>query len=81
MNIKLLFFATLRDAAGSRALDWELAPGATVADLLSSLGNSHPKLEPYLETSLVSVNKEYSPSETVLSDGDEVALFPPVSGG
>jgi molybdopterin converting factor subunit 1 len=81
MNIKLLFFATLRDAAGGREMDFELESGSTVADLLEKLGRAHPKLAPYLETSLVSVNKEYSPAETALSDEDEVALFPPVSGG
>ncbi len=81
MKIKLLFFATLRDAAGGRALDFELKPEATVEELLERLGETHPRLAPHLESSLVSVNKEYAPAETVLSEGDEVALFPPVSGG
>ena len=81
MKTRVLFFATLRDAAGAREMTFEFEPGDTVGDLLLKLGQAYPRLAPYLETSLVSVNKEYAPAETVLSEGDEVALFPPVSGG
>ena len=81
MNVTVLFFATMRDAAGTRKVDFEIAENAPVGDLIASLGAAYPKVAPYLDTALVSVDKEYSPREKILPAGAEVAFFPPVSGG
>lgn len=81
MNVTVLFFATLKDRAGRERLEVELATGATVAELKARLGAELPALTPNLPTALVSRNKEFAFAEDVLRDGDEVALFPPVSGG
>ncbi len=77
----MLYFATLRDRAGLRQEPFELAPGATVADLKLAVIAAHPTLEPALDTSICSVNREFAEDDQVLKDGDETALFPPVSGG
>jgi len=81
MNITVLFFATLKDRAGRGQLALELGEAATVAALKSRLAADLPSLASALPTTLVSVNREFAFAEDQLHDGDEVALFPPVSGG
>ncbi len=79
LNIRL--FATLRDAAGRSQLEWEWREPLTVEALFENLVRDHPRLEAYRSSLLVAVNEEYSAWDRPLSDGDEVAFFPPVSGG
>ena len=81
VQVKLLFFASLKDIVGSRQLDFELPSGATIDDLWERLESRYPKLGPYKSIVLTSVNEDYVTREAVVCDGDEVALFPPVSGG
>lgn len=51
---------------------------ATVLDLL---GGMHPRVQEYRPVLLTAVNEEYASPTQVLADGDEIAIFPPVSGG
>ena len=81
MKVSLLLFASLRDALGERSLSVDVAEGATVADLKQQLGAAYPKIEPMLETVVCAIDDDYVRVETVLRDGAEVALIPPVSGG
>ncbi len=81
MNITVLFFATLKERAGRERLTLALDAGATVATLKQRLAADLPALSPALPTVLVSRNREFAFAEDGLADGDEVALFPPVSGG
>lgn len=81
MHVRLLFFATLKDIVGARQMEIELAPGATVGDVLSHLENSYPRMRDYRPVVLTAVNEEYVNHRVQVQDGDEVAIFPPVSGG
>ena len=81
MQITLLFFATLKDIVGSRQLKVEVHAGATVADLLTQLEESYPRMKDYRPVVLTAINEEYVKQDARISEGDEVALFPPVSGG
>lgn len=81
MKISILFFATLKDRAQTNRAELTLADSATVADLKAELAGRFPGLTPALPTALVSRNHEFAFPEDKLADGDEVALFPPVSGG
>jgi molybdopterin synthase catalytic subunit/molybdopterin converting factor small subunit len=76
VRVTVKLFAGLRERAGSSGRELELDAGARVADVWLPLGLGQ---EP--EGLLYAVNKEYAPPERRLSDGDEVALIPPVSGG
>ena len=76
MRITVKLFAGLRERAGENERDLELDAGARVADVWTPLGLGE---EP--EGLLYAVNKEYAAADRRLSDGDEVALIPPVSGG
>jgi len=71
----------LKDIVGSRQLDMDVPTGATINDLWESLESRYPKLGPYRSIALTSVNEDYVTREAVVADGDEVAIFPPVSGG
>jgi molybdopterin synthase catalytic subunit len=81
MKIDVLFFATLKERAKASRLSLELDGAPTVADLKTRLAEAAPDLGPALPTALVSINREFAFATDLLHDGDEVALFPPVSGG
>ena len=76
VHVSIRLFAGLRERAGTGARELELSDGARVADVWAALelGNEPPGL-------LYAVNKSYADADAALSDGDEVALIPPVSGG
>jgi molybdopterin converting factor subunit 1 len=79
MCVHVRLFASYREAAGTNRLDTPLPRGSRVSDLLAALTPSIPGLA--RTAGLVAVNHTYVNAETVLNDGDEVALIPPVSGG
>jgi molybdopterin converting factor subunit 1 len=81
MQITVRLFATLRQQAGWKEKRIELTEGATVADLIDRLERAEPHLNLTGRTLYAAVNMEYGELERPLVDGDEVAFFPPVSGG
>lgn len=80
MRIRTLLFATYREMAGADELELELPAGATAADLVARL-RSRAGLAGLPSEPALAVNQVYAPLSTGLSDGDEVALLPPVAGG
>ena len=81
MKVRLLFFAVLRDIAGSDEQELSLEEGATAADVWQSLRATYAKLADYTQPPMVAINEEYAMPEAVLRDGDELAFIPPVAGG
>jgi molybdopterin synthase catalytic subunit len=79
--VRVKFFASLRQAAGAREIEQVVVPGTTVADLKGLLATENPSLPSAASAIYAAVNRAYAGDELVLQDGDEVALFPPVSGG
>ncbi|MBV9216644.1 MAG: MoaD/ThiS family protein [Acidobacteria bacterium] len=78
MTISVLFFGATADAAGTRARAIESGE-STVGELVDRITNEIPGLSRH--KLLFSVNQEYVAAETQLEDGDELAIFSPVSGG
>jgi molybdopterin synthase catalytic subunit len=81
MEIQVKLFAILKDRAGKSHIHVELPDDATVSVLLDRLAAVQPALAPSIATCVVAVNQEFAFGSTPIQAGDEVALFPPVSGG
>lgn len=81
IDFDIRLFATLRDRAGQDRIRVSLDSPATVNDLLAGIAAAYPKLTEALPTVLVAVNKNFAFPETAIQETDEIALFPPVSGG
>ena len=82
MKIHVRLFAILRDTAGGiDAFELELADGVPVSEAIVEIGERHPRLWSYLPQTAAAVNRAYVSRDHMLSDGDELALIPPVSGG
>lgn len=81
MQVRLLFFATLKDIVGARQLQIDLPAGSTIADLLTRLESSYPRFKDYRPVLLTAINEDYVDKNARINEGDEVAIFPPVSGG
>ena len=81
MRLTVRFFASLRERAGRESLVLENVPaGSDVAAAKSLLEARHPELGP-LQAVRGVLGTSYVPDATRLSEGDELALLPPVSGG
>lgn len=80
-KIRLLFFATLRERAGTKALELEIPPDMTVRGLKEKLAAEYPNLRESMKSVLITINREYAFDEAVIPANAEMALFPPVSGG
>ena len=81
MQVRVLLFAALKEAAGARELSLELPEPATVAGLRDALAAGFPKLAALLPNVAIALNEEYATPERAICPGDELALIPPVSGG
>ena len=81
MDVRVRFFATLRDLAGRDECWLALESGARAVDAKATLVARHPRLAGFVEYARLAINQEYQAWETPLCDGDELALIPPVSGG
>ena len=79
--VRVLFFGAAREAAGRGELPFEVGAPATAASVLEELLAAEPTLRRFGRSLLVAVNEEYAGPEREVRAGDEVAVFPPVSGG
>jgi molybdopterin converting factor subunit 1 len=79
MTVKL--FATLKDRAGAPEITVHTPERLTVGDLRDAIAHQHPRLAELTWRSIVSVNQEFAFNNDTVLTTDEVALFPPVSGG
>ena len=80
-RIKLLFFATIRDRAGTKFLELDIPTDLTILGLKEKLSTDYPNLKDSMKSVLITINREYAFDEAVVPSNAEVALFPPVSGG
>ena len=81
MQVTVLYFGVLKDLFPNERQPVEVAEGETVAGLLRLSQGRASKQSDVWKSLAVAVNREYASLDTVLRDGDEVALLPPVSGG
>ena len=79
IHVTLRCFAAVRDILDTDTVTVEVEAGTTARGMLEKLGQQHPAL---LRVPVAfAVNRDYARADSVLSDGDEVAFIPPISGG
>lgn len=81
MRVHVLLFASYRDLAGKGELEIQLPHGATAERLIRSLRRSGEGFAGLPDRPAVAINREYASLGTILEEGDEVAILPPVAGG
>lgn len=81
MNLNIRLFATLKELAGQEQIVVSVAEPATVADLLAAVCHTYPQLTTAVGSSIVAVNRAFADPQTAVVATDEIAIFPPVSGG
>jgi molybdopterin synthase catalytic subunit/molybdopterin converting factor small subunit len=81
MNVHVRLYATYREQAGRDHLDIAVADGGTVAQAIEALLVEAPGLPREFKPHLIAVNDEFANLAYPLNDGDEIAMYPPVSGG
>lgn len=81
MTIHVHFWSYFKDVAGQEDVEFEVPPGTTLGQLQDVIGLRFPKMASLRGCTLASVGVDYQTSEHLLSDGDQVSLFPPVQGG
>ncbi|HEY5729113.1 MAG TPA: MoaD/ThiS family protein [Anaerolineales bacterium] len=80
-RVKLLFFATIRDRAGTKSIDLDIPDGLTVLGLKEKIAVEYPSLKDSMKSVLITIDREYAFDEAVIPPNAEMAMFPPVSGG
>jgi molybdopterin converting factor subunit 1 len=82
MAVVVLYFAALRELLARSEERIELpAKHLSIGDLAEQLVERHPELRPHLPSVRFAINETFVASSATVSDGDRVALLPPVSGG
>lgn len=81
LEIRARLFAMQRELVGAREVRLELPAGSTIEDAWQALVTRHPGLAPGRPAVRFARNGSYADPGTALSDGDEIAMIPPVSGG
>ena len=81
MLITVRLFASYRELLGEDEIEMECAEGATVGEAMEHLKAAYPDLGRQGYSPLTACNLKHVSKRHVLHEGDELAIFPPVSGG
>jgi molybdopterin converting factor subunit 1 len=80
MTVTILLFARYRELAGTEAAALELPEGSTLGDAWNAVRQRYPRLEAEMRP-MMALDRAYRSPDARIGPGDEVAFFPPVSGG
>ncbi len=80
MRVRVQLFSLLREAVGSDELVVDFG-GLTAGELWTELEQRFPALASFRPSRAIAVNRQHAQESQPLSEGDEIAFFPPVSGG
>lgn len=80
MTLEIMAFGITKDIVGKTLINFDLPDGSSVKELKEKLTENYPEMKA-LTSLLIAVNEEYGDETHILSERDEIALIPPVSGG
>jgi molybdopterin synthase sulfur carrier subunit len=84
VTVKVVFFASLREKLGVNSVDLQISDPSSVSSLISQLADQHSAEWLAILTAVnirIAVNQNIISEDIGVIDGDEVAFFPPVTGG
>ena len=81
IKVRILFFGAARDVVGREEIEFEVSPGCDAAGARAQVLAAYPGLRHFGKSLLLAVNQEYAGPDREIRNGDELAMFPPVSGG
>ena len=81
MRVKVLFFGMLKDIVGSAEDELTVSDGAELRSIFDHYAGRFPRLGQMSSSIVLARNQEFAEASAAVSDGDEVAFLPPVSGG
>ena len=81
INVTVKLFAVYQEVYGKTELRLSFPEGSSVSDALDYLIQEKSELEKWRDVTRFGVNLQFVTAETLINDGDEIVLIPPVSGG
>ena len=82
MKVQVLFFGAAADIVGKREIEFSLQTETKAREAFAKVLEAYPQIQQRFEKSLLfAVNQEYASGDEIIQNGDELAVFPPVSGG
>ncbi len=82
-RVSVRFFASFKEKVNKDRVVLSIAEGSTLADVMQTIKRQVKGSEDFLDsgTAIIAVNQEVARGDREIKDGDEIAIFPPVSGG
>lgn len=80
MTVQILAFGVAKEIFGASTIKVDLGDHAQVDGLKATLEQQYPRLK-QLASYMIAVNNEYAGNDLALTESDEIAIIPPVSGG
>ena len=81
MRVRILFFGPLKDLVGTSSEEIDLPAGSDLRAVFERYRARQPRLGELARSIVIARNREFAPPSTAVSEGDEIAFLPPVSGG
>jgi sulfur-carrier protein len=81
LKITVKLFAAYQEAYGQTELEMEVGPDTSVGTIGDRIRAPHPSLQALASITRYGINHAFVDAQTPVTDGDEIVLIPPVSGG
>jgi len=81
--VVIKFFAVMKKLVGRETIELQIDAPTTLRDILNQIEKEIPKIREIIREgrSLVSINQEMADENTIVNNGDEIAMLPPFAGG